>query len=196
MEELSHLSQDFWNNRYETNTTGWDLGTVSPPIQCYFDKIENKDLRILIPGAGNAHEADYLLQAGFNDITVIDIAPLVVKSLQEKYKHKQSIRIIQGDFFEHYGMYDIVIEQTFFCAISPSLRSQYVTKMHSLLAENGYIVGLLFNCSFEGGPPFGGNADEYIRLFKPFFNIDLMEPCRNSIKPRVGNELFVRFKKK
>ena len=52
-----NLGQSYWNKQYESNTTGWDLGEVSPPIKAYIDQIENKNCRILIPGCGNTYEA-------------------------------------------------------------------------------------------------------------------------------------------
>ena len=54
----------------------------------------------------------------------------------------------------------------------------------------------MFNKVFEGGPPFGGSFAEYRELFTPYFHIEIMEQCYNSIPPRVGNELFVKFLKK
>ena len=66
------LGETFWNNQYVANATGWDLGEVSPPLKAYIDQLTGKNMRILIPGCGNTHEADYLLQLGFTNITVID----------------------------------------------------------------------------------------------------------------------------
>lgn len=43
----------------------------------------------------------------------------------------------------------VLMEQTFFCAINPSLRKDYVAKMHELLAPNGKLVGVLFDKEFE-----------------------------------------------
>jgi hypothetical protein len=169
---------------------------VSPPIQCFFEDIDNKIARILIPGAGNAYEADYLLEAGFTNITIIDIAPKLVASLKEKYTANKEINILLGDFFEHSGQYDIIIEQTFFCAIEPSLRQTYVKKMHELLTEHGYIIGVLFDREFEGGPPYGGSKFEYEKLFNDYFELKIIETCHNSVKPRAGSELFVKLVKK
>ena len=59
-----HLSEEFWSQRYQEGKTGWDLGAASPPLVEYFDQLENKDLSILIPGCGNAHEAEYLHKNG------------------------------------------------------------------------------------------------------------------------------------
>ena len=136
------LDETYWNNQYDGNTTGWDLGEVSPPLKAYIDQLANKNLRILIPGCGNAYEAEYLLQAGFTDVTVIDIAPTLIAQLQQKFATDTNINTILGDFFKHQGEYDLILEQTFFCAINPQLRKDYVTKMNELLAINGKLVGV------------------------------------------------------
>ena len=104
--------------------------------------------------------------------------------------------VIHADFFEHSGQYDFIFEQTFFCALDPSLRERYVTKMNELLKPGGQLAGVMFNRVFEeDGPPFGGTKEEYEQRFSPFFDIKKMELCYNSILPREGNELFVRLQK-
>lgn len=193
---MNILNQDFWNQRYVTQTTGWDLGEACPAFVKYFDQQTNLDLRILIPGAGNAHEVDALLDRGFRHITVVDIAPVLVEKLQEKYKGREQVTIICDDFFNHNGEYDLILEQTFFCALDPSLRSRYVTQMHELLAPNGFIVGVLFNREFEGGPPFGGNAEEYKQLFESYFQFAIFQECTDSAQPRAGTEIFIKLIKK
>lgn len=190
------LDQEYWDKQYLSNATGWDLGEVSPPMKTYIDTLENKNIRILIPGCGNTYEAEYLLQQGFTNITVIDIAPTLVENLHAKFKNNPNIKIILGDFFQHQGKYDLIIEQTFFCALPPTMRHEYVLKMHQLLAKKGKLVGLLFNKPFEGGPPFGGSKGEYEQLFKYCFDFIIMETCHNSIPPRANSELFIEFQKK
>jgi methyl halide transferase len=189
------LDQNYWDTQYKTNSTGWDLGKVSPPIKQYIDKLEDKDIRILIPGCGNSYEAEYLLEKGFTNITLIDIAPSLVENLQVKFHGKNAIKVILGDFFEHQSVYDLIFEQTFFCALPPTLRMQYVSKMHQLLEADGMLVGLLFNRNFEQGPPFGGNKNEYTALFSPMFELIYIEICQNSISPRAQNELWFEFRK-
>lgn len=186
------LSQEYWNKRYLQHQTGWDIGTVSTPLKEYIDQLSDKQISILIPGGGNSYEALYLLEKGFTDVTVIDLAPAVTEKLKHQTKSYQPhIKILTGDFFELNGQYDLILEQTFFCAIDQALRGNYVTKMSELLKPQGKLVGVLFNRSFEGGPPFGGSEAEYRALFASTFHQIRMEPCYNSISPRSGSELFV-----
>jgi SAM-dependent methyltransferase len=189
------LDKEYWNNQYIHNSTGWDLGVVSPPIQTYIDTLQDKNTRILIPGCGNTYEAIYLLEQGFTNITVIDIAPILVANLKNKFKDNSNITILLGDFFEHEGNYDLIIEQTFFCALPPTMRQKYSWKMHHLLAKGGKITGLLFNRTFENSPPFGGSQEEYEHLFNASFDFLQLNICQNSVTPRAGSELFIELQK-
>ena len=192
----NNLGSSYWEGRYQSNTTTWDLGEVSPPIKKYIDGLSDKNIRILIPGCGNSYEADYLLQKGFTNIAVVDIAPVLIKKLQEKYLHNSNIKILLGDFFDHRGEYDLILEQTFFCALDPALRISYRDKMFSLLSAKGKLVGLLFDKEFENeGPPFGGSKEEYQKLFKDSFELLTFEKCYNSFPKRQYTELFIVLKK-
>lgn len=189
------LDANYWNDRYKNNDTGWDAGAITTPIKEYIDKWENKSAAVLIPGCGNSHEAEYLLKNGFTNITLIDIAPDLSEALRIKFKDQldKTIHIITGDFFELKGNFDLIIEQTFFCALDPSLREAYTKKMRSLLAPGGLLAGVMFNKEFPGGPPFGGSSEEYQKLFSEYFTIKTLAPCYNSIPPRAGSEVFVEF---
>lgn len=192
---MSELDDNYWNNRYATNDASWDTGSVTPPLKGYIDQLTDKNISILIPGCGNSYEAAYLLQNGFTNITLVDISKVLCKKIEEDFNTylSKGLQIICDDFFKHKGQYDLILEQTFFCAVEPSLRQDYVTKIYELLKPGGKLAGVLFNRSFESGPPFGGNEAEYRKLFEPFFTIQIMEPCSNSIKPRAGAELFIKL---
>ena len=189
--------KNFWESKWANRETGWDIGYPSPAIEKYILQYPDKEASILIPGCGNAYEAAFLWNLGFKNITVLDIASKAVEILKEKKKKKKGISVICGDFFEHQGNYDLMIEQTFFCAISPSFRTQYAEKANELLNENGRIIGVMFNRNFEkDGPPFGGSVFEYQMIFEKHFEIEKMEECDNSIEPRKGSEVFINLKKK
>ena len=190
------LSKDYWNSLYDKNETAWDIGFPSPAIKEYVDQLTNKDIAILIPGCGNAYEAEYLLAQGFADITLIDIAPSLTAALEKKFEKEPGnrIKIITGDFFNHEGAYDLIVEQTFLCALDPSLRPMYVDKMHSLLKKGGHLTGVLFGRVFEEeGPPFGGTLQEYKLMFSKKFRIKKLESCYNSIERRKGAEVFINL---
>lgn len=191
------MEQEYWKNRYKNKETGWDAGTITTPIKEYIDQLTDKNLKILIPGAGNSHEAEYIYNQGFKNVFVLDVIEEPLLNLKNRIPHFPESNLFLEDFFSHQGQYDLIMEQTFFCAINPKDRVKYVQKMTNLLSKNGKIVGLLFNFPFDENsePPFGGSSEEYLNLFEKEFELEI-NPCYNSIKPREGKELFIKFTKK
>ncbi|CAG5083144.1 TPMT family class I SAM-dependent methyltransferase [Parvicella tangerina] len=187
------LDSTYWNNRYLSNETGWDIGHASPAIIEFFaDK--DKDAKILIPGCGNAYEGEVLHRQGFKNITLADFAEETKTNFLNRYEHFEPNQFHVGDFFELNGTFDYIVEQTFFCALAPSLREKYVFKMKELLHVEGKLVGLMFDAPMHiDHPPFGGSKEDYLALFGDHFGAVRIEKCQNSIPPRAGKELWIEI---
>jgi thiopurine S-methyltransferase len=195
--EKPTLDAQFWNDRYLEENTGWDIGDVSPPLTAYVDQLESKALRILIPGCGRAYEASYLLTQGFEEVTLVDWSQEACDQILSRIPALKPEQVLCENFFELKGKFDLIIEQTFFCAIDPSLRADYVEKTYELLDEGGKIMGLLWDDPmYDSRPPFGGDRKTYEDLFSPYFEILILETAHNSIKPRAGREFFFLAKKR
>jgi len=197
----SETEDAYWSLRYKEDRIGWDIGTPSTPLKLYIDQLENKSLKILIPGAGNAYEAEYLFNKGFKNITVLDISKQPLDNLKERLPDFDAKRLIHGDFFNHIGQYDLIIEQTFFCSFLPSdeNRNNYAKKTYDLLVPKGKLVGLWFDLPLikdTDKRPFGGRKNDYLKHLSPFFEAQVFERCYNSITPRQDQELFGIFSKK
>ena len=193
---LNKIFSTYWENLYNLNQTGWDVGYATQPITEYIDQLEDKSLSILIPGAGNGYEAEYLYGKKFSNVLLLDFVVKALENFSERVSDFPGNNLIHEDFFNHYGKYDLIFEQTFFCSLLKSSRETYVRKMHDLLKPGGKLVGLLFNHEFGTDyQPFGGTEDEYRWLFKEKFLIKRMEVAYNSIKPRKGRELFFILEK-
>ncbi len=193
----NNLDKDYWENRYSSAQIGWNIGYPSTPIKTYIDQLDDKSLRILIPGAGNSYEAEYLWNKGFKNVYVLDFAKQPLDHLNYRIADFPQAQLLNINFFDLNNHFDLILEQTFFCALNPSLRKRYVDKMNDLLKSNGKLVGLLFDFELtESGPPFGGRISEYTCLFEELFEITVLEPAINSIKERQDKELFFIFEKK
>jgi cyclopropane fatty-acyl-phospholipid synthase-like methyltransferase len=191
------LTSKYWEERYQQGEDKWDVGEISKPIKEYIDQITDKKIKILIPGAGNGYEFEYLINNGFKNSFVVDYAETPLENIKKRIPDLNENQVINSDFFELEGKFDLIIEQTFFCALNPELREEYVRKMKSILNPKGKIAGLLFQFPLTTeGPPFGGSKEEYIALFQKDFNSITMETAHNSIAPRKNKELFVIFEKK
>lgn len=192
--------KDYWSQRYVEQNTGWDLGVPSPPLKTYFDQLLNNEIKILIPGAGNSYEAEYLYKNGFHHVDVLDISKYPLDSFSLRNPQFPSDQLIEEDFFNFDGQYDLIIEQTFFCSFPPiqSTRQLYAKKMFQLLKPEGKLVGLWFDFPLKDDlvkRPFGGSKSEYLSYLSPYFKTLVFEKCYNSVASRDPNELFGIFKK-
>lgn len=200
MSEADNIYDDtgqetYWQQRYTEGRHGWNVGRPTDPIRAYLDQLEDRSLRILLPGAGNAYEAEYAWRTGFRQVYVLDIAARPLEKLARRVPDFPDGHLIQDNFFTHKGEYDLLLEQTFFCSFLPTQenRSAYFRKAHELLAPGGKLVGLFFATEDVGRPghrPFGGTREEYLEYLTPYFEVRTLELAYNSIEPRRGWELF------
>lgn len=197
--DQSEKEQNYWTQRYQDERTGWDIGFPSTPLKEYIDQLEDKTISILIPGAGNAHEAEYLWKQGFHNVFVMDISEFPLKQFQDRNPDFPKGQLLLEDFFLHETQYDLIFEQTFFCSFIPTNanRNAYTEHMAKLLKPNGKLVGVWFDVPLLGDMekrPFGGDKELYLSYLNPRLETITFERCYNSIPPRMGNELFGIFK--
>jgi methyl halide transferase len=195
---MKKFSPTYWDQNYSSgNKIGWDIGYPSTPIKEYIDQLSDKNISILVPGAGNGYEVEYLFKNGFKQVHYMDFAPTAIENFKQRVPDFPEEQVITDDFFNHSGKYNLIIEQTFFSSLPKEKRIDYVQKIKSLLDENGKFMALLFIHDFgKDNPPFGGTETEYANLFRPCFNFIHFKTAYNSIKPRSGRELFLLLIKK
>ena len=191
----NELNSIYWDKRYQEGTTGWDLGTANPVLVDYVINNCARDIKILVPGAGKAHEVEALWKAGYTNVYAADIAPSAKKEFLKSVSDFPSENYLIADFFKLKDSFDLILEQTFFCAIDPELRTSYAKQVHRLLSKGGELYGLMFNKQMIDGPPFGGSIEEYKGIFSDFFTIKSMESTDKSVKPRLGNEIIIHLVK-
>ncbi|MBT8283276.1 MAG: methyltransferase domain-containing protein, partial [Muriicola sp.] len=164
-------TREFWDQRYLNRKMGWDIGEVSSPLKAYIDQLSSKDIRILVPGAGNGYEVAYLYENGFKDVYALDISKMPLENYKKDHPDFPEDQLLNLDFFKLNQMkFDLILEQTFFCALQPELREKYAKKMQTLLKEGGVLAGLLFDFELnDDGPPYGGGIEEYRSLFSQYF---------------------------
>lgn len=131
--------QAYWTQRYKKEVTGWDIGYVSTPIKEYADQLNDKSLNILIPVAGYGYEAEYFWQLGFANVYIFDISEIPLQRFKNRNPDFPDCQILQSDFFEHQGAFDLILEQIFFCSMLPTdeNRYTYAHQMAQLLSLMG-----------------------------------------------------------
>lgn len=192
-----------WDERYRTQNTPWDLGSAAPPfIAALEDGLKKGPLTagtIAIPGCGRGHEAILFARRGFQ-VSAMDVSERACAAVrQAAHHHNLEVNVIHGDALcprpQDRSRYDYILEQTFFCAIDPQRRTEYVEAIWQYLKPGGTLFGLYFDIDEEDGPPFGTTPDELERLFGSRFRIDCLERCKSSHDRRAGEELWAEFTK-
>jgi methyl halide transferase len=193
------LTSDRWEERYQTQKTGWDLGQSAPPFVSFLNSPDcPAPGKTIVPGMGRGHEAILFAQKGF-EVTGVDFAPSAIEAAQAQAAAKGvKLQTIRRDIFqlvpEWAGQFDYLVEHTCFCALNPDLRSDYVQLVWDLLKPGGELIALFWAHNLAGGPPFGVAVAELRQLFERFETVQF-ELALNSLPSRQGEEYFVRLRK-
>jgi cyclopropane fatty-acyl-phospholipid synthase-like methyltransferase len=195
-----YLQKD-WQRHYDEGDLGWDLGQVAPPFIKLFESKTILPGKTLIPGCGRGHEVIYLAENGF-EVTAVDYSPGAVNHLKSTVQERNlKCEVLNMDFFgidsAHNGVYDLLIEQTFFCAISPEQRSSYVSTVARALKKGGMLAGLFYHTGEEeGGPPFNTTREDIKKYFSDSFEIRQLSKAEDSAEQRKNKEWLAILIKK
>jgi len=198
-----------WENAYVTGTVPWDLGRAPPVLEARIREIvasreaAGDDAapgpRVFVPGAGRGHDARAWLAAG-GAVTALDIAPTAVAEGRAlDAAEGVSMTWLEADLFdlpaELDGTFDIVWEQTCFCAIDPARRGEYVEVIARLLAPGGAWMGVVWEVGRPGGPPWSLTRADIEQHFAARFDFEVVRAVAPWTKQR-WDELFVELRKR
>lgn len=195
------LNVSFWEQRYQEDSTRWDLGAPAPPFVSWLHSATAPSPgKAIVLGCGRGHEALLFARHGF-EVTAVDFAPSAIAEVTAQAKAANlAITPLQRNIFdlvpELAGKFDYVVEHTCFCALDPQQRPAYGRLVADLLRPQGELLGLFFTHSRPGGPPFGSTPDELAALFQPQFTLLALEPVANSVPARQGEEHRGHFRRK
>lgn len=184
-------SKDYWEKRFTQADTPWELGgptaLLSEGVQCLLELPGYRDtqmpLRVVCAGVGRGDDALELARSGF-DVVAVEWADAAVLSLRQRCEDLTqpqcgSLTIEHGDFFQvPPRKVDFAFEHTFFCALPPHRRSEYVKVMSNWLEPGRVLIGNFFiaqqgdsDDSQLNGPPFFVRYDELVALFAKEFKL-------------------------
>lgn len=191
-EAADSLRPAFWEQRYQAGAPRWDLGQPSPAFVAWFRQVMPPPGRAIFLGCGRGHDALFFAENGF-EVWGVDYAPSAIAAARASAEQRQlTAHFIQRDIFdlvpEFAHQFDYVVEHTCFCAIDPSLRSQYVELVYQLLPPQGQFLAVFFTHSRGGGPPYGTSAAEIRDRFSSHFTVSTLSPVKNSVPARQGEE--------
>ncbi|KAJ5728078.1 hypothetical protein N7493_004408 [Penicillium malachiteum] len=178
---------DAWTDLWDTdNSDMWDRGKPSPALIDLLEQREDilgpiaaDGRRKTVLGCGKGYDVVMLALHGF-DVVGLEISQKGVSAAEEyaatelkmpeehnfggswTSKHERgSVSFIKGDFFKSDSAdgkkFDVIYDYTFLCALHPTMRSQWASRMADLLIPGGLLVCLefpLFKDPDHPGPPW------------------------------------------
>ena len=179
---------EFWDSRYRGGVTPWEAGAVPPRLAAYLEHETAK--RVLIPGCGSGHEVRAFAERG-HDVLAIDLSEAAVAAAQ-RVLGPLAARVCKADFFLlDAGMFDLVYERAFLCALPRRLWPQWAARIAQLLRPGGALVGFFFLDDNERGPPFGTTKRQLNGLLSGLrLEEDCSVPESESIEVFKGKEVW------
>jgi SAM-dependent methyltransferase len=185
----------YWDDRYERDSTPWDLGSPAPALREYFPKLKLPRSRILVLGAGRGQDAALMAQMG-NIVTAVDFSKQALQKARASFSGLTQIEWVEHNIFslptEFHQNFDIVLEHTCFSAIDPEEREDLVKMWRKCLAPGGRLLGIFYIHPQRNGPPFGASEWEIQKRLQSHFRILTWSRFRQSVPDRLGCELWVQ----
>lgn len=192
------MTQDYWEQRYQTKDMPWEKGAPSPGLIDFL--AANPGLapgRVCVPGCGTGHDARAWARAGFA-AHGLDLAPSAIQLAREATQAAGlEATFERGDFLEMRPerACDWMFEHTLFCAIPPEQRDAYVEAARAWVRPGGSLLAVHYLIPDEEGPPFGTTREELVRRFTPHFQL-IQHWVPRSYPNRTGLEWMVWWERK
>jgi len=188
-----------WEGRYQADDAPWDLGAAPPHLDDLVASLALRPLDVLIPGGGRGHDAVPWARAGHR-VTVLDVAPTAIAQGRVVLAaHGVEVECVVGDLFDLpaglVNAFDVVWEQTCFCAIDPAQRVAYVEAMAAALRPCGRLHGVLWEHGKEGGPPWSITPTVVQQALETCFDVERLERIPDWGKRR-WNEFVVSARRR
>lgn len=188
----------FWQGRYETQQTGWDMNGPHPALESVTSQLRINKCRILNLGCGTGHDAEFLASKG-HIVTGVDFSTSAIEQAQNRYGNRENLKFVQADAFKlpekFFNSFDLIFEHTFFCAIHPTKRNELVRIWKNCLVPGGHLLGILFTHHQTHQPPFGGTEWEYRERLKKYFQFLYWTRLRGTSPRSLGSELVIYAQK-
>lgn len=196
----------YWCNKYTSSNfkPGWELNDVHPGFRHLLPQLKLNRSRVLVLGCGSGNDAAFLAEQG-HLVTAVDFSSTALASAQKKYSNLKNISWRQYDIlspefktFLTKSKFDLILEHTCYCAISPEQRSQLVERWKFGLEEKGYLLGIFFTMWRPEAPPFGGTEWELRERLKSSFDFMYWHRLKGktAVEERLGKELLIFAQKK
>ncbi|XP_042482364.1 probable thiol methyltransferase 2 [Macadamia integrifolia] len=202
LEELIHSDPEGgWDKCWEEGLTPWDLKQATPVILHLHQTDALARGRALVPGCGTGYDV-VAIASPDRYVVGLEISEHAVKKAKELFSsvpNTNYFTFVKADFFtwQPTELFDLIYDYTFFCALEPSMRSAWASRIRDYLKPDGELITLMFPIDDHiGGPPYKVSVADYKEVLHPmgFKEISIVDN-ELAVGPRKGREKLGRWKK-
>ncbi|KAJ4959321.1 hypothetical protein NE237_026432 [Protea cynaroides] len=190
-----------WEKCWEQGLTPWDLKQPTPVILHLQQTDALPRGRALVPGCGTGYDV-VAIASPDRYVVGLEISSHAVKKAKELFSSSPNANyftFLMADFFtwKPTELFDLVYDYTFFCAIEPSMRPAWASRIQDYLKPDGELITLMFPISDHvGGPPYKVSVADYEEVLHPMgFKAISIVDNELAIGPRKGREKLGRWKR-
>lgn len=207
-----------WHDAWINGRTRFDAGEVSPALVEVVDKYPIPKRGVgLVPGCGKGYDVVFLAEKLQMHVYGADISPKAIEEATNFANGAKDVTFAAVDFFDFSNTlpgidpsigkemplkYDLIFDYTFLCALDPTQRPAWVTRMAQLIKAGGILITLQFPVfpsekeAWEGGPPWGLTLKLYDELLSETFEKVYAEKPTKSHPTRHTLEWIAVWKRK
>ncbi|MGE3974100.1 MAG: methyltransferase domain-containing protein [Bdellovibrionales bacterium] len=200
VEDPNAQAPTFWGDYYQKDELPpWDLDQYNPNLNGILAQLKLNKSKILVLGAGQGHDANFLAEQG-HIVTAVDYSPAAQKSFTQRYPQSLVANYTVRDVFqlppEWLNSFDLVFDHTLFCAIPPRQRKSLIQVWKKVLKPRGHLLSIFFLLTRTSGPAYGVTEWEAQQLMQKDFDFIYWSRAKNSAQSRKNKELIVYAQKK
>lgn len=184
-----------WDKMWATGIQPGEKFDALEPLPALVKMVEEGSVpsgRALVPGCGRGYDV-VLLASSERHCTGLDISPIAISVAEnffaglppEQKPARESVTFTAASFFDlpedSDNKFNFVYDYTFFCALDPSVRELWASKMSAIIASGGELCTIIFPIGDKaGGPPFAVTFEDYKSVLEPVgfevFQLELLPP--------------------
>ncbi|KAL5718913.1 methyl halide transferase [Ranunculus cassubicifolius] len=190
-----------WEKCWEQELTPWDLGKPTPILIRLLESGKLPNGRVLVPGCGTGYDVEAIASEE-RYVVGLDVSEIAVTKARELFSSSRNADhfvFLKEDFFNWHptSLFDLIFDYTFFCAIEPSMRPAWASRVHNLLKPDGELITLMFPIDdIVGGPPYKVSVADYEEVLRPLgFKALSVIDNELAVGLRKGREKLGRWKR-
>jgi thiopurine S-methyltransferase len=186
------MQQQFWADRWRDGQIGFHLPQVNRRLIAHAHLLPPPPARVLVPLCGKSQDLGWLADRGHPVIGVEFVEQAARAFFEERGIQPQvgqlgahrtlasgAITLLVGDFFavdpDVVGRFPAAWDRAALIAVPPEQQRPYLTRLRSLVADDGQVLLVSFDHDLPSGPPFPLSGAALASLCEGLFAPQLVE---------------------